>query len=119
VSAEDSTKVVNGLPDEPARILALQVHPYPDGQRVRLHVSLTAFQVPPNLEAEILRPDGLLVSSTYLVAAEGPEVEITLHLKDEARPGTLVARVILDQSDQGTQDVCEAPFEIPPPETYY
>lgn len=119
MNAEDSTEVVNELPDEPVRILAVQVHAYPDGQRVRLHASLSPFRAPANLEAEIRRPDGLLVSSTVVVGVEEPEVEITLHLKDEARPGALVAPLILATRDQGTQDVCEAPFEIPTPETYY
>lgn len=110
---------MNELPDEPVRILAVQVHAYPHGQRVRLHASLSPFRPPANLEAEIRRPDGLLVSSTVVVGVEEPEVEITLHLKDEARPGALVAPLILATRDQGTQDVCEAPFEIPTPETYY
>jgi hypothetical protein len=101
------------------RILNLQVHPHPDGQRVRLHATLSPFQDPPTLEAEIRRPDGSLVSSAVIVGAEGPEIEITLHLKNEGTPGAFVARLILESGTLGTQDIREAGFKIPPLETYY
>ncbi len=47
-----------GLPPAEVRFTELRIEPWPDGRRLRVHVSLTPFQNKPDLEAMILDEAG-------------------------------------------------------------
>jgi hypothetical protein len=72
----------NALPPEQVRFLDVHVEPWPDGRRVRVHVSLTPFQQPPNLEMSIVDPSGSEISRIAIIENIDFKFVLTMHLRD-------------------------------------
>jgi len=95
------------VPPEQVRFLNLQIEPWEDRQRVRVHARLTPFQKPPNLEFEIRAADDQVVASAYIVENIDFDLVITMHLRQiplERRYFTLYARVEYDEIGLVYQD---------------
>jgi hypothetical protein len=72
----------DALPPEKVRFLDVHVEPWPDGRRVRVHVRLTPFQQPPNLEMAIIDPQGREVSHVSIIENIDFQFVLTMHLRD-------------------------------------
>jgi hypothetical protein len=115
-------------PRAEVRIRRVDVAPYPDGRRVRIDIALVPFAERPNIEVELLRPDGGLAASLAVIESVEHEFAVTLHLRQpEPGPG-YCARVVLYYSpalslrEQDPNlpdeviDTREVPFALPEPE---
>jgi hypothetical protein len=69
--------------DEPLRFQRIVLYPYPDLRRIWVRMWLTAKQdQQPNVEIQVLNPDGSENNSLYLLAHAEQKVDATLHLRD-------------------------------------
>lgn len=70
---------------EPAevRFTELRVEPWPDGKRVRVHLSLTPFLKLPNLETFVFDQDGVEIASASIIETMNFKLVFTLHLRTD------------------------------------
>ena len=103
----------NALSPENVRILDLHVEPWPDGKRVRVHMTLTPFQQPPDLEISILNDQKQEVSHVTVVENIDDKLVLTIHLRVPEPHGDYVLKAIVHYNELGavTQDDCV--FKIP------
>jgi hypothetical protein len=99
----------DALPPEEVRFLDVHVEPWPDGRRVRVHVRLTPFQQPPNLEMVILDPQGREVSHISIIENIDFQFVLTMHLRDPEPQPEYRLEVELSYPDKGTitQNSCK------------
>lgn len=92
---------------EEVRIEEINIEPYPDGDRVRLKITVTPFVVRPNLSIIVTNSVGETVASTEVLEVMSPRNELTLHLRGERIEGdhTLRATLYFDESDEETGPV--------------
>lgn len=69
------------VPPEEVRFLELKVVPWEDTHRLKVHVRLTPFQKPPDLEFEIWDIEKKALASAFIVENIDFEFVITLHLR--------------------------------------
>ncbi|NMB89862.1 MAG: hypothetical protein GYA17_16010 [Chloroflexi bacterium] len=69
------------LPPQEVRFLDVHVEPWPDGRRVRVHVSLTPFQENPSLQASIVDPAGNSLASAHVIETAEDRFVFTMHLR--------------------------------------
>ncbi len=100
-----------GVPPGEVRLTELRVEPWPDGRRLRLHVSLTPFQQKPDLEATILDEGGKEVSHVSIIENADQRFVITMHIRSQTISGkyTLIAKV--SYQDLGTVDEKSLTFD--------
>jgi hypothetical protein len=105
------------LPPAEVRITELRANPWPDGQRVRVHVELTPFQERPNLELTIQTSQGAESASVSLIEVLTTRFVITMHLR-RSDPGgeySLSGRLYYPDLEAGDQSVHS--FVVPPSST--
>ena len=89
------------LPPAETRILALDVHPYPDGERVRVDLKLTPFETRPYIEVTVTDVSGDEVATASIVEPMTWQLEFTLHLRGATRsPFTVEARLFYPDGPQ-------------------
>ena len=100
-------------PPSEVRFIDLHVEPWPDGQKVRVHIELTPFSEPPSLELSILDRDGRNISSASIIESATRKLVLTMHLRGAAPAGpfNLAAKIVyqdVEAVDQKTVD-----FDLP------
>jgi hypothetical protein len=100
----------------------LRVEPWPDGRRVRVHITLTPFQQKPSLEAVLSDTDHTPLASSSIIETADKRLVFTMHLRPAPGgaplPGTprgyhLTAAVIYPEI--GVVDERSITFEVHPP----
>ena len=88
-------------PSETIHFEELRVEPWPDGHRVRVHVTLSPFAARPNLEAAIFNTDDLELQRVHIVENTDVRLVFTMHLRGAQIPGkfSLQAQVYFDQKE--------------------
>jgi hypothetical protein len=71
----------DSLPPAEVRITELHVEPWPDGRRLRVHVTLTPFQNNPDLEAVILTPEDQEVGRVSIIENAEDRFVFTMHIR--------------------------------------
>ena len=71
-------------PPEEVQVRALEVDPYPDGQRLRVLIELTPFQEAPDLSVRVLNAEGQEVADLSIIGAHQPALGLTVHLRSPA-----------------------------------
>ena len=94
----------DGLPPAEVRFTELRVEPWPDGRRLRVHVTLTPFQQKPNLEASIKDEAGREVSYASVIETAVNRFVFTMHIRSQAVGGTYTLTASLNYPDLGTID---------------
>lgn len=102
-------------PREEVRLRGLKVQPYPDGRRVRVEVQITPFQDRPNLDLEVLDPDGHEVASLNVIESIDHQFDITVHLRGPQPKGKHKARLVLYYPETDFRDQLESDFDVTPP----
>jgi len=86
---------------EPAdvRFLDLHIEPWEDNQRIRVHMRLTPFQKPPNLEAVLLDSMGGEVASVTIIENIDFDLVFTLHIRrvNAAGPFQLIGKILYEE----------------------
>jgi hypothetical protein len=100
------------LPPEEIRLRSLRIEPYPYGRRVRVLLEVTAFQVRPNIEIQLLDRAGEVAESAHIIEASEPKMTLTLHFRRPPGEGPFTARATLGYPDQQPAAVASATFEL-------
>ncbi|HEX7432535.1 MAG TPA: hypothetical protein VF326_02670 [Anaerolineaceae bacterium] len=85
-------------PKKPSEVRFIDIHvePWPDSNKVRVHVELTPFAESPNLEVSILDPAGNEISTVSIIESAVRKLVFTMHLRGMAQTGpfTLMAKIV-------------------------
>jgi len=103
----------NALPPEKVQILDLHVEPWPDGKRVRVHITLTPFQQPPDLELTIYNGQKQEVSHVTVVENIDDKLVLTMHLRVTDPQGDYVLEANVSYNEIGTVTQGDCGFVIP------
>ena len=103
----------NDLPPVDVRFTELRIEPWPDGQRVRVHVDMTPFQQNPNLEASIFDSAGQEAAHTLIVETSEHRIVFTMHLRGQAG-GPYHITAALSYPEVGIVDSRSISFESQP-----
>jgi hypothetical protein len=69
------------LPPDQVRIEEVHVEPWPDGQRVRVHLTVSPFQKPPSLTARIATSGGNEVALVHIIETIQTRMVFTMHIR--------------------------------------
>lgn len=102
------------LPPEEMRIRELRAEPYPDGRRVRVFLTVDAFQRRPSAELEVVDSLGRRAAWANVIESQARKMEMTLHLRN-ASPGAYTLKAVLlysriEKPDE-TAETPSAPIE--------
>src|SRR5512145_53447 len=104
ISFQDPT----AIPPPPAdvRIRDLRAELYADGRRVKVTITLTAFQKRPSLTLEIHDALGQLVAEAEVIETMLPSLALTLHLRPpDARPPFTLTAILFYTSPMEPESV--------------
>ncbi len=93
-----------GLPPAEVRFSELRVEPWPDGRRLRVHVSLTPFQQKPDLEATIFDAAGEEVSHASIIENAEPRFVFTMHIRAQTISVIYTLTAKVSYQELGTVD---------------
>lgn len=84
------------------RFLSAAVRPYPDGRRMKLHLTITPFEDRPNVEMTVTNAAGDEVANMSLIEALDTEFDFTIHLRGPQPVGehTLHLVMFYNESDE-------------------
>jgi hypothetical protein len=109
-------------PKDEIRFEEVQVRPYGDGRRVKLHFKLTPFLERPSVDAAVTDAQGYTVAALSLIEALERDFDFTLHLRGPAPQGEHTLQLTLfyisdpEQPDQKhIVDERSVAFHIEPP----
>lgn len=101
------------LPPDQVRVLTLDAEPYPDGERVRVRLSLTPFEKSPHLELILLNASGESVEEISIIEPMGWTLELTLHVRPPD-PGAYRLQARLFYPDGPQAEPVETSFDLAP-----
>lgn len=101
-----------GLPPEEVRITQLSVKPWPEGNKVRVHIDLTPFQSRPNLDLTIFDLQGEEVANAIILESMLPRVVITMHLRGATEGNEYKLLASLYYDDLGVTQRVEQNFRL-------
>jgi hypothetical protein len=104
------------LPPAEVRFLEARVEPWPDGRRIRVHITVTPFQQRPNIIAQLLDFEGSLLSQADIIETMDARLVFTMHLRSEEARGPFHLKVALGYQDIGKVDQREIVFAIDGPQ---
>ena len=93
------------------RFTELRVEPWPDGRRVRVHVSLTPFQKNPNVEVVITDPAGNEVARASIIETADVRFVFTMHIRGTDVNGMYTLSANLNYEETGQVDARSILFE--------
>jgi len=102
------------LPPSEVRFTELRVEPWPDGRRVRVHITLTPFQQNPSLEAVLSDAHGHPLTSTSIIETAENRMVFTLHLRPAVAGVPYHLSVEILYSEIGVVDQRSISFEVDP-----
>jgi hypothetical protein len=102
----------DSLPPPEVRFIELRVEPWPDGRKVRVHVSLTPFLKNPDLEMVITNQGGKEVSRVSIIENADDRFVFTMHLRISDESGIFTLSGTLLYQDIGKVDQRTISFEI-------
>jgi hypothetical protein len=107
------------LPPGEVRFSELHIEPWPDGHRIRVHFTITPFQVPPNLLVSVMDSQGNEVAGASIIEFTEEKMTFTLHLRtNESSSRKYLLTANINYQEFGVVDDYKLEFDIsdPPPE---
>lgn len=103
------------LPPEEVRIRNVNVQPYPDGRRMRLNITLTPYQLAPDVEILARNPQGEEVARVNIIGTASNPMSLTMHLRGPLSAGTHQLEFVLSYEEQGEVDRQTVDVDVEPP----
>lgn len=101
------------LPPAEVHFTELRAEPWPDGRRVRLHITMTPFQQSPNLEAILCDQSGNEISRALIVENIDDQIVFTLHIRTPQPQGSYTILAQLSYPEIGVVSESRTTFIIP------
>jgi hypothetical protein len=99
------------VPPEDTSILSLDAEAYPDGDRIRVQIHITPFQVRPYIELVLTDAHGHEVATASIVEPMNSRLELTMHLRGASdTPFRLEARLFYPEGP--TREPAVKVFEV-------
>jgi len=99
-------------PSEKISFTELRVEPWPDGHRVRVHITLSPFTTRPNLEAAVFNADNVELQRIHIVENTDVRLVFTMHLRGAQIPGKFSLQALVYFDPEEIQDQRTIYFEI-------
>lgn len=95
------------------RFLDLHVEPWEDNRRIRVHIRLTPFQKPPNLETRLVDALDRVIASAAVIENIDFDLVFTLHIRPPDAPGPFQLTSQVEYEDLGMVDQKSIRFSLP------
>ena len=99
------------------RLTELRVEPWPDGQRIRVHLTMTSFQENPNLDVVLADDLGEEIARADIIETAENRIVFTLHIRNRSLSGNYQLTANISYPETGTIDTKSIDFEINPAES--
>ena len=88
-------------PPEEVQIRAIEIDPYPDGQRLRVLIELTPFIESPDLSLRVSTSEGRQVADLSIVGAHQQSLGVTIHLREPSSKDSYTLDATLEYEHLG------------------
>jgi hypothetical protein len=100
------------LPPREVRFSELHIEPWPDGHRIRVHFTVTPFQVPPNLLVTVIDSQGIEIANVNIIEFVEEKMTFTLHLRSQEKiGGKYLLNANINYLESGVVDEYRLEFE--------
>ena len=101
-------------PPPEVRIIELRTEPWPDGRRIRVHLTLTAFQENPSLEVILTDDLGNEAARADIIETAENRIVFTLHIRSRSASNAYQLTASITYPDTGTVDTKSIDFQLDP-----
>jgi hypothetical protein len=105
----------DALPPTEMRFTELRVEPWPDGRRIRVHLTLTPFQQNPNLDVALSDSSGNDSGRVAIIETAEHRIVFTMHIRSAQITGPFTLTANISYPEQGVVAAQTILFEIQPP----
>jgi hypothetical protein len=99
-------------PPEEVQIRTLEIEPYPDGRRLRVHMELTPFLEPPDLTLRVQDQRGEAVADLSIISAQQSTMSLTVHLRGPEPKGSYTMEAVILYDDLGQVNRIERVIDL-------
>jgi hypothetical protein len=83
------------LPPDEVKIVKLRAEPWPDKQRIKVHLELTPFLKRPNGEISLIDAHGVQIASVDIIESIETSMDFTLHLRGVEPAGDFIVSALI------------------------
>jgi hypothetical protein len=94
------------------RLTELRVEPWPDGQRLRVHLTMTSFQENPSLDVVLADDLGEEIARADIIETAENRIVFTLHIRHPSLSGNYQLTANINYPENGTVDTKSIGFQI-------
>ncbi len=95
------------LPPDEVKIVELRAEPWPDKQRIKVHLEITPFLKRPNGEISLIDAHGVQIASVDIIESIETSMDFTLHLRGVEPAGDFIVSALIyyleDKSGSGEE----------------
>jgi hypothetical protein len=96
------------------RITELRIEPWPDGRRIRVHLTLTPFLEDPSLEVILADDLGEEIARADIIETAENRIVFTLHIRNRSLSNVYLLTANLTYPETGNVDTRSIEFQIIP-----
>ncbi len=101
------------LPPDEVKIVELRAEPWPDKQRIKVHLELTPFLKRPNGEISLIDAHGVQIASVDIIESIETSMDFTLHLRGVEPAGDFIVSALiyyLEDTSGSSEEVADDLF---------
>jgi hypothetical protein len=83
------------LPPDEVKIVKLRAEPWPDKQRIKVHLEITPFLKRPNGEISLIDAHGVQIASVDIIESIETSMDFTLHLRGVEPAGDFIVSALI------------------------
>lgn len=95
------------LPPDEVKIVELRAEPWPDKQRIKVHLEITPFLKRPNGKISLIDAHGVQIASVDIIESIETSMDFTLHLRGVEPAGDFIVSALIyyleDKSGSGEE----------------
>ena len=101
------------LPPDEVKIVKLRAEPWPDKQRIKVHLEITPFLKRPNGEISLIDVHGVQIASVDIIESIETSMDFTLHLRGVEPAGDFIVSALiyyLEDTSGSSEEVADDLF---------